>query len=333
MSANVAEAWLVGLSIFSVLVVGYHLFHWRSDKVHWVIFVAAVGAMWLGARLWSLDEIEFLAVLFLLVAAGGAVAYSALRSGIFKCGPGLAVVGASLGVILLPAVLRAVCFSRPRAILAVSVLIIPVTAVLGLPVGLVLSLLSGAFQKMSVPGTVPGPRPQDRAQVLDMLADGTISSEDAAELLSALGEQKVPADRLPLNAGLLAGFWGGLIVAVGFILPWGHVRMGPIQGYQAGYHIGLLGWIILVLGTMPALLACIPALDRGLRQGLLRLLLSGVGLAFALSLGGMTLSRGHLPGVGLWVVSLGFALQIAGGFGQSGLLQTDSASAEELPSA
>jgi len=329
MSANIAEAWLIGLSVFSVLVLGYHLFHWRKDGVHWLVLIASAVASLFAARLWNLDEIEFLAAFFLQVAAGGAVVYSYMRSGLFKLGPGLALLGASIASIVLPTALHTCGFGMPRANLTVWFLIIPGTAMLGLPLGLLLSLLANAFQKMAVPGTRPGPRPEDRAQVLDMLADDTISSEEAAELLNALGEQNIPADQLPLSASLLAGFWGGFIVAVGFMLPWGHVRIGPVEGYQAGYHVGLLGWCIVVLGVLPALFACIPAFDRVVRQGLLRLLLSGVGLAFVLSLCATVMAKGRLPGVGLWVVSLGFAVQIVGGFAQSRVLGVGSESAEK----
>ena len=329
MSANIAEAWLIGLSVFSVLVLGYHLYHWRRDRVHWVVFLGALVASGIAVHLWKLDEIEFLAAFFLEAAAGAAVGYSLMQSSLFKLGPGLASLGASVSAVVLPVVLHALGFEMPRADEGVWVIAIPAVAFLSILTGLLLMALRACFRAMAVPGVEPGPRPEERAKVLDMLADGAISSGEAAELLNALGEKKVPADRLPLGAGMLAGFWGGLIVAVGFILPWGSVSVGPIKGYQAGYHLGLLGWIILLLAILPALLACIPALDRGLRQGLLRLLCSSVGLALTLSLGGAALSRGNVPGLGLWGVILGFAIQAAGGFAQSGIIRTKPASRPE----
>ena len=125
---------------------------------------------------------------------------------------------------------------------------------------------------------------------------------------------------------MLASPIGGLAVGVGFMLPWARVRVGDITGYQAGYHVGFLGWLILSLGLLPALLACIPGLDRFLRQSMLRLLLSCVGGAFAAALLVTIVTRGSVP-VGIIVVLLGFGIQILSALAESGLLRTVSRNA------
>jgi hypothetical protein len=158
---------------------------------------------------------------------------------------------------------------------------------------------------------------EERAKVLDMLGQGAITSADAAELLDALGERRRPGDALPVEPGLISVLVGALAVTAGFVLPWGHVRMGNMTGYQAGYHVGLLGWLILVLGLVPAILACIPALNNVVRQGLLRLVIASPGPVLSGALVIRAFALRGLPGIGLWLVVLGFAVQIIGGLAQS----------------
>lgn len=156
--------------------------------------------------------------------------------------------------------------------------------------------------------------------VLQMVADGKVSAEDADQLLKAVGQDRRPGDRLPVGGSELASIGGAIAVIVGFMLPWAYVRVNsPLfgmsqRGYQAGHHVGFLGYLILALGLLPALLACTPALDRYLRQGLLRFVVAATGCAFVLSL----LVRGP-NGIGLWVCLAGFAVQILSALRQSGV--------------
>jgi len=152
--------------------------------------------------------------------------------------------------------------------------------------------------------------------VLQMVADGKVSAEDAEQLLKAVGHDRRPGDGLPVGRSEMASIAGAMAVVVGFMLPWAHVRTGLIRGYQAGHNSGFLGCFILALGLLPALLVCIPALDRHLRQGMLRFVVSATGVAFVFSL----LVRGP-NGIGLWVCLAGFAVQILSALRQSGMWQ------------
>jgi hypothetical protein len=162
---------------------------------------------------------------------------------------------------------------------------------------------------------------QERQAVLKMVADEKVSPEEASELLAALGQPRTPGDRLPLSGGTLASLSAGVLIAAGFVLPWVPVRVGDMHGYQAGHHVGFLGWLVLVLGLLPAVLACIPALDRYLRQGMLRLLLACTGLAFAGSVAVRVVTAGGLPGIGLLLVLVGFGLQLVSALLDTGLLR------------
>jgi hypothetical protein len=174
-------------------------------------------------------------------------------------------------------------------------------------------------------------REQDRQMILDMLRDGKVSGEQAADLLKALGPKAGAADRLPLTTSVIGAVAGAILIVVGFMLPWRYVRVpmpfgGGMDGYQAGYNIGYVGWIVLVAGILPALLVCIPSLDKHLRHGMLRMVIACLGGAFVIV---MLLSS--LKGIGLWVAAIGFALQLVTAFQQAGLAgpssQTPSATA------
>ena len=161
---------------------------------------------------------------------------------------------------------------------------------------------------------------EDRQAVLRMLADGKVSADEASALLDALGAPGTPGDRLPLSGGTIASLVAGVMIAAGFVLPWVRVNIAGMRGYQAGHHVGFLGWLILSLGLLPAVLACIPALDRFLRQGMLRLLLACTGLAFAGSLAVRVLAGRSFPHVGLVIVLLGFGVQLLSALMDTGAL-------------
>ena len=170
-------------------------------------------------------------------------------------------------------------------------------------------------------------REEERQSVLRMLAEGKITSAQANDLLKALGGPAPAGDSLPISPGTIITLLGGLVIVVGFMLPWVSVRLEGFMGssmmrgnaYQAGHHVGFLGWLILSLGLAPAILAAIPALDKALRQGLLRLILSATGIAFAVS---VMMNAGGNMRIGIVLVFVGFVAQLLSAIGDSGLLRT-----------
>ena len=154
--------------------------------------------------------------------------------------------------------------------------------------------------------------PQERAVILKMMSEGKVTGEEAVELLNAAGgSQGIRSGSAVVSSGALPSLIGALPVSVGFVLPWIYVRMGNISGYQTGYQTGVLGWVILLLGVTPAILSCIPALDKHLRQPLLRLVLSVIGGGFAVAIAIKT-GDNPLP-VGIYIVIVGFLIQLIGG--------------------
>ncbi len=327
MSADTWEFLAVLLAVISSAIVIAGNIIWRRDRWPLILCLGAVIPVIIARTAWSWDEAEILGLLFLEAWAGGMIAYAALRI-LLRFSPPAAWIGSIANGILLPALLHVLGIA-PRhehslKVLGVLPIILLGTIVIIVLIGWVIREIVRAAKSAPVPrsdeGAEPATSEEERRLILQMTADGKISSQEAAELSRALGANNRPGDRLPMTSAVRASIVGGLAVVIGFMLPWGSVRiLGVIQGHQAGYHVGFLGWLILSLGLMPAILACIPALDKHLRQGLLRLIFSATGIAFVLSLAFSIVTGKRFPGIGLWLGSLGFGIQIVSALAQSGL--------------
>jgi hypothetical protein len=162
---------------------------------------------------------------------------------------------------------------------------------------------------------------EERQAVVRMMLGGKITSAEATRLLNAMGVAQPAGDLLPISSAALASIIGAVVVVVGFMLPWASVSLGDVQGYQAGYNIGFLGWLILALGLLPGLLSSIPALDKHIRQGMFRGVLSATGIAFVLML--MVTTKATM-GTGLFVMLVGFGMQFISAVGESGLAGSSS---------
>ncbi len=79
---------------------------------------------------------------------------------------------------------------------------------------------------------------EERRAVLKMLADGKVPAAEGTELLKALSGGRGPGAGHLITRGVLGALVGALAVAVGYILPRARVRVGGMEGYQAGYHVG-----------------------------------------------------------------------------------------------
>jgi hypothetical protein len=167
---------------------------------------------------------------------------------------------------------------------------------------------SGSYAPDGSPSSGPT-SPQERAMVLKMLSEGKLTTTEATALLDAAGDSLTnQPDRGMFSSGTLASIIGALLISIGFVLPWVSIHIENIRGYQTGYQVGALGWVILTLGVIPAILACIPALDRHLRQPLLRLLFAALGGGFALAIA--INAAEHQGETGIHIVLVGFIIQL-----------------------
>lgn len=153
---------------------------------------------------------------------------------------------------------------------------------------------------------------EERRAVERMLTGGKLTPEQASELLRALGPTASSMRRETI--GLVVRVAGALLVAAGFMLPWLRLHIGQARAWKTGYDVGAIGWVILVLGVLPAVVSMVPAIDRTVRAGFLRLLLSAVALAFAV---GLLVQFGDHAGEGLVLVLLGVSAQFLRGLGDA----------------
>jgi len=141
---------------------------------------------------------------------------------------------------------------------------------------------------------------EERRIILNTLAAGKVSPQEAEELLKAAGARSPRVER-PAARWTMGFIAGTLLVVLGFALPWVYIDSAKLQ---AGYHQGALGWIILSAGVIPAILMCIPALDRHVQLAYLRLILAGCGIA---------LISPRIPEIASWLIGLYLGLVFGGG--------------------
>jgi hypothetical protein len=308
------------LGVLSLVLTMVGLVVWRRDRL---VFAVPIGA--LGALAAGLSGPRFgttvVAVTFLLEATVvGLTAYTLLRIRPMRFGPAAALVGGLAAGLVGPlAPLRASPDLWPAYVLPFGLLAALAVAIVALVLrslwrGAAL-LLFGAAARETAAGAEASV--EERRATLKMLAEGRITAGEAAELLEALGADEPRA--VPRAA--VVAILGAMLVVIGFMLPWAHVKLSGREGYQAGYHVGVLGWAILSLGLLPAILACVPGLDALVRQGLLRLLLACVGLAFVGGLLAEPILKGSLPGIGLVVVFGGLGLHLLSALAEAGVLR------------
>ena len=148
-------------------------------------------------------------------------------------------------------------------------------------------------------------RDERQHQIIRLTNAGKLSAQEAGELLRSLGIQP-SADTRPVREGTLASMLGAIVVTIGFILPWTADRIGADGG--------IFAWVILLLGILPAVLACVPAWDPLIRQAMLRTLLSAVGIIFT---GAIAVYAGGDMRVGIPIVLIGFIVEFTSGTAES----------------
>ncbi len=341
LSSDAAELLVSAMGFIAVVVIMYVCIAFRRDRAPYLVFIGPLLGV---TTLWSLgmDELEWLVLLFLETSTAGMVGYTLFRWKRVGYGPiASAVAGIANSVIVMPALVPFgyrmvqerglwVFALMPASVVTALLLLLLVAGIRWFVRAL--ARASDGWLQQPLAGTDASE--DDRRRVLAMVAEGKVSAEEGTQLLEAMGEPATPCDRLPIRPGTLASVVGALLIVVGFMLPWNHISVkieGPfrtsISGYQMGYSVGFLGWLILCLGLLPGLLACITALDPHLRQGMVRLLLSALGLAFTVSLIVTVWIGGYLLTLGLYFALIGFLVQLLSALVDSRLIRPPSRAA------
>lgn len=158
----------------------------------------------------------------------------------------------------------------------------------------------------------------ERTRILQMIEDGKITSEEGSDLLEAMGRSSAMRGQDTFSRLDIAILIGVALVFMGFFMPWVHIRNMPkarampdifAQGsmYQAGYHVGALGWTIFVIALVSAVPVFLTPKSLLYKISILHLFLTLIGLLLAFS----TLMRtGSSMGSGIVVCTVGFTIEL-----------------------
>lgn len=131
---------------------------------------------------------------------------------------------------------------------------------------------------------------EERQKTLKMVDEGKISSQEASELLDALGRSSAMRGQDTFSRLDILTLVGIGLVVLGFFLPWVFIRidmpglLGKGSAYQAGSHSGAVGWAVLVISILAALPVFITPKEYLYKMSLLQMFLWVLGGVITISL-------------------------------------------------
>ena len=159
----------------------------------------------------------------------------------------------------------------------------------------------------------------ERSRILKMVEDGKIKTEEGTELLDAMGRSNALRGQGAFSRLDIAILCGVGLVILGFFLPWAYIRMpdvsgmpgifGQVSAYQAGYHVGALGWAILIMALVSAIPIFVTPKDLLYKISMLQVFLTLVGGVLVVS---VLVRVGGYLGVGLIFCLAGFIVELVG---------------------
>ena len=158
----------------------------------------------------------------------------------------------------------------------------------------------------------------ERSRILKMVEDGRMNSEEGAELLDAMGRSNALRGQGAFSRLDLAMLCGVALVILGFFLPWAYITLPGLgasgtftrsSAYQAGYHVGAIGWAVLVIAVLSAIPIFVTPKDLLYKISMLQVFLTLVGGVLVISV--LVRVGGHL-GIGLIFCLAGFIVELVG---------------------
>lgn len=158
----------------------------------------------------------------------------------------------------------------------------------------------------------------ERNRILKMIEDGKIDTDEGTELLGAMGRSTALQGQDKFSRLDMAMLCGVALVILGFFLPWAYITMprmpemfgrisGRVSAYQAGYHVGAIGWAVFIIAVLSAVPVFITPKDLLYKISMLQIFLILVGLVLVISV--LVRAGSHL-GVGLILCLVGFAVAL-----------------------
>ena len=193
------------------------------------------------------------------------------------------------------------------------------TLILAVPFMLILFIqfLVPFLKEIGKASKAAGPGPE-RARILRMIEDGKITTDEGSDLLEAMGRSSALRGQDTFSRLDIAILIGVALVFMGFFMPWVHIRNAPkLQGmpdifaqgsmYQAGYHVGALGWTIFVIALLSAVPVFLTPKSLLYKISILHLFLTLIGLLLAFS---TLLRTGSSMGAGIVICTVGFTIEL-----------------------
>ena len=158
----------------------------------------------------------------------------------------------------------------------------------------------------------------ERSRILKMVEEGKIKTEEGAELLDAMGRSSALRGQGAFSRLDFAMLCGVALVILGFFLPWAYITLpgpgvsGTFSGgsaYQAGYHVGAIGWAVLVIAVVSAVPIFVTPKEMLYKISMLQVFLTLVGGVLVVSV--LVRAGGNL-GVGLIFCLAGFIVELVG---------------------
>jgi hypothetical protein len=123
----------------------------------------------------------------------------------------------------------------------------------------------------------------ERKRILAMVESGKIGTEEASELIDAIGKSRIiNSDGKFSRLDIMILIGCGLVI-VGFFLPWTRVSIAGMQGYQYGYDIRVLGWAVLVIAVLATAAVFITSTSFLYKISILQIFLCIVGATLVVS--------------------------------------------------
>lgn len=159
---------------------------------------------------------------------------------------------------------------------------------------------------------------EERQKTLKMVDEGKISSQEASELLDALGRSSAMRGQDTFSRLDILTLVGIGLVVLGFFLPWVFIRidmpglLGKGSAYQAGSHSGAVGWAVLVISILAALPVFITPKEYLYKMSLLQMFLWVLGGVITISLLVQAVQAKFGPG--LFVCLAGYVMAAVASF-------------------
>ena len=151
----------------------------------------------------------------------------------------------------------------------------------------------------------------ERKRIMEMVEAGKISSEEGKELLNALGNSTALRGEEKFSRADIVMLIGVALVILGFFLPWVYVRIsnmgGSVEGYQAGYQTGALGWAVFIIAIVSVVPVFVTPKNYLYKISMLQIFLTIIGIVLVIS---VLVQAGHQLGAGLVICLVGFIVAL-----------------------